>query len=573
MLVMTLFVALVGIVSITAVTNTVVRSHRDSQNIQRTRQSYSLAESGIEDALYRLKNSMTIDPTETLTLGSNSATTQITTVSSSEKTISSVGEYGNIERSINASVITNAGTSFIYGVQVGQGGLTMSGSGTINGNVYANGPISGDSSSAITGTATSGNSPALTSNQSNGTGIPAYNVVFGNANGTQDIAQSFQIPADDVANKVELYIKRTASAPSNATVKIMNDNAGSPGSTVIASGTLSAGTVTTNYGWISVAFSTNPILSANTTYWIVVDGSTNSTKYYTIGAANATYSNGLGKIGQTGGSWNNTSPSGLDYYFNFYTGGVVGKIFGSSGSQWNQLHIGTGGTGSAWANTINYTNATGTLNCNTGTGNNKSCTPGSDPVYKEFPISESNMDEWKNEGLAGGVHTGNYSVGWAGATLGPKKIVGNLDVSGGGTLTITGTLWVTGSVTLSGGGKIKMATGYGANDGIIISEGPLTVSGGGLATGSGTTGSYIMMITTNNTSSAASISGGAGAVIVYAPYGTINISGGASLKEATGYAVNISGGSTLTYESGLADLNFSTGPSGSWEIQSWKEAE
>ena len=67
------------------------------------------------------------------------------------------------------------------------------------------------------------------------------------------------------------------------------------------------------------------------------------------------------------------------------------------------------------------------------------------------------------------------------------------------------------------------------------------------------------------------VSGGSGAVIVYAPDGTIRITGGASLKEATGYRIYVSGGSSITYESGLTDNNFSSGPSGSWSINSWKE--
>jgi len=29
----------------------------------------------------------------------------------------------------------------------------------------------------------------------------------------------------------------------------------------------------------------------------------------------------------------------------------------------------------------------------------------------------------------------------------------------------------------------------------------------------------------------------------------------------------------ITYDSGLADLNFSSGPSGGWNISSWQEVE
>ena len=81
-----------------------------------------------------------------------------------------------------------------------------------------------------------------------------------------------------------------------------------------------------------------------------------------------------------------------------------------------------------------------------------------------------------------------------------------------------------------------------------------------------------MMLSTK-TGTAASVDGGAGAVIVATPNGTLNISGGASLKEATGDTININGGSSITYETGLANLNFSSGPSGSYSIVSWKETQ
>lgn len=569
MLIAVIFFLFISLAIISGLVSPTVRQYRNANISLNSKKSYFLAESGTEDAIYRTMNNIPISGSENLTLGSNTATTTVTSIDSNTKQISSLGDVSNYQRKTSIRLSTSAGVSFNYGVQVGQGGIDLQGSGTVNGNVYANGPITGDSSAIISGTAISANSPALSADQSNGTGVPANNVVFANANATQDIAQSFQVSDDQSPiNKIQLYIKKI-STPSDASIKIVSDASGSPSTTVLATGTLSSSLVGTSYGWVDVAFTTNPLLEKNTTYWLVVDASTSSTKYYTIGATSGGYANGIGKIGQQGGTWSNTTPSGLDYYFNIYLGGVTGLIAGSSGSQWNQLHIGTV-SGTAQAHTVNYTNATGNIYCQTGTGNNKSCTAQTDPVYIDFPVSDANITTWKDEALAGGVINSDYSVGWAGATLGPKKIVGNLTVSGGGILTVTGTLWVTGNLTLNGGATIKLASSYGTNDGVLISDGTLEINGGGHATGSGTTGSYIMMLSTK-TGTAANVDGGAGAVIVYAPNGTLNISGGASLKEATGYKINIAGGSSVTYESGLANNNFSSGPSGSWSVQTWQE--
>ncbi|MCM2338873.1 MAG: hypothetical protein NDI62_00225 [Burkholderiales bacterium] len=546
-----------------------VREFKNANVSLNSKKSFFLSESGSEDAFYRLIKNKPIGTTETITLDSNTATTSITSLGGDTTQITSLGDVSNYERQTSITLSTSTGVSFNYGVQVGQGGINLTGSGTVNGNVYANGPITGDSSAIITGTAISANSPALAAEETNGSGVPTYNVAFGNASATQDIAQSFQVSVESPLNKIQLYIKKTGT-PSNATVKIVNDNAGNPGTTILATGTLTASLVTTSYGWVDVTFNSNPLLDTGVTYWLVVDAGTSSTKYYTIGALSNTYADGLGKIGQVGSTWNNTTPSGLDYYFSIYLGGFTGLIQGNSLSQWNQLHVGTI-SGSAQAHTVNYTNATGNIYCQSGTGNNKSCTYQDDPVYVAFPVSDANMTEWKSEAEAGGVYNGDYSVGWAGATLGPRKIVGNLTVSGGGILTITGTLWVTGNIVLNGGAEIKLASSYGTNDGVIINDGTVVISGGGHATGSGTAGSYLMMLSTSSSTSAMSVSGGAGAVIVYAPSGTITISGGASLKEATGYKIIVSGGSSITYESGLTNNNFSSGPSGSFAVESWGE--
>ena len=572
MLVSIIFFLFISLAIISGLVSPSIREFKNTNVNLNSKKSFFLAESGSEDAFYRILKSKTIGSSETITLDANSATTTITTLGNGEKQIASLGDVSTYQRQTGITLSASEGVSFNYGVQVGQGGINLTGSGTVNGNVYANGPITGDGSAIISGTAISANSPALAADQTNGAGVPAYNVNFGNASSTQDIAQSFQLATESPLNKIQLYIKKT-STPSDATVKIVNDANGSPGTTILASGTLTASSVTNIYGWINVTFTTGPLLDVSTTYWLVVDAGTSSTKYYTIGASNDGYLNGIGKIGQVGGTWNNTTPSGLDYYFGIYLGGLTGLIQGNSLSQWNQLHVGTV-SGTAQAHTVNYTNATGNIYCQTGTGNNKSCITQADPTYIEYPVSDANIEGWKNEAESGGTYNGNYVVGnWPTqyVTLGPKKIVGNLTVSGGGILTVSGTLWVTGNIILSGGGTIKLASSFGSNDGVLVADGTVTISGGGQATGSGTAGSYIMILSTNFGSSAITVSGGAGAVIVYAPNGTINISGGASLKEATGYRMSISGGSSVTYESGLTNNNFSSGPSGSWVVEDWGE--
>ncbi len=570
MMILVLFFVFISLALLVGIVTPVVREFQIASANLESKQAYYLSESGLEDAMYRLNNNMQIGSTTTLTLGTSTATTVITNEPSGQKDITTIGTDNSHQRKVDLLLSTGTGVSFNYGVQVGQGGIDLTGSGQIVGNVYSNGPITGDSSAIITGSAISANSPAFIADQGNGTGVPPYNVSFGNAAATQEIAQSFQLATSSPLNTIQLYVKKVGT-PSNDTLKIVADSGGSPGTTVIASGTLSASLVTTSYGWIDVTFSTNPTLAVGTTYWLIVDANTSKNNYYIIGATNGGYANGIGKIGSAS-SWGNTTPPGLDYYFNIYLGGVLGSIAGSSASQYNPLHIGTV-SGTAQAHTVKYTNSTGLIYCQTGVGNNKSCTSATDPTYIGFPISNSNIAQWQSDATTGGIQNGSYTVPNGGTTLGPKKIVGDLTVSSGRTLTVSGVLWVTGNLTLDGNGVIQLGSGYGVNDGVILVDGTITIAGGGHATGSGITGSYIMFVTTSTSSAAASIAGGAGAVIVYAPNGTASLSGGAALKEITAYKISVSGGSTVTYESGLANNNFTSGPSGAWNVSSWQEIQ
>jgi hypothetical protein len=107
----------------------------------------------------------------------------------------------------------------------------------------------------------------------------------------------------------------------------------------------------------------------------------------------------------------------------------------------------------------------------------------------------------------------------------------------------------------------------------VVADGNISVSGGADATGSGDPDSYILLLSESTSGSAASISGGSGAVVMYAGEGTLTISGGADLKGGTAKRIVISGGSDVTYESGLADMHFASGSEAGFSIAEWKEIE
>ena len=560
MLVAVIFFMVAALSIVVELVSPSVREYKIARDVFQSRQSFFLSESGVEDAFYRLKTGKALGSSTLINLNGNTATTSITS-GLGVTTISSVGDV-NLRQRINSMAVSSGlGVSFNYGVQTGEGGINLGNNSSVEGSVYANGPITG--SGSITGSATSANSPALASDQANGSGTPAYDVNFGNTTATQDFAQSFTVSATGAGNKVQFYLKKVGS-PANLTIRLTANSSGSPATTSIATGTLSASLVSTSYGWIDVPFSTNPELAVNTTYWIVVDSAVSATNYYTIGANSNGYANGAGKIGTYGGTWNATTPAGLDYFFNLFMGGLTGSI--------TSTVVGTGTVGNAYAHTVNSATIRGTNYCQTGSGNNKVCnTSLTDPTSIAMPISDANIADWKTAAAAGGIYTGNFTLDGSSATYGTRKIVGNLTVQNNSTLTFTGVIWITGNLDINNNGIVKVPTTFGNNSGVIITDGTITVSNNGSFTGSGNASSFVMALSTSNSTSAITVNNNAGTVILYAANGTINLNSTAEAKEVNGYRIVLGNNAHIRYTSGLVNQNFVSGPSGGWSISNWGE--
>ncbi len=544
-------------------------------------QALQLAEAGIDQAVYQLNQSAGYAGESNTALGSGNFTVTISTIDSEHKGVTSVGTVTiggqTATRIIKANLgVDSSAISFRYGIQVGNGGFVMDGGSTVNGNIYSNGDILATNGVHINGSAVAANPPALGVDQANNTPLPISSctgstcITFASAAAVQDFAQSFKISAAIPLNNIQFYIKKVGS-PNDATVRIVNDNSGSPGTDLLMSGTMAASAITTSFGWVTVTMPSAPVLDFDQTYWVVIDASSNSSKYYIIGANAGGYSDGVAKIGRYGVSWSDTFPSGLDGYFQLYLGGGTSLLGGNA--YVGGVFVGSTTSDVAWAHTVMGASVKGPLYCQTGSYNNKACdTSLADPTPQPLPLSDNNIQDLKDDAGSGVPISGDYHVGWAGATLGPKHITGNLLVDGGGTLTVSGTLWVEGTITLTGGGKIKLAASYGSNSGAIVSDGYVIINGGASFAGSGQAGSYPFLITTSacpaepgcNGNGAIFLSGGAGTVALVAQNGNVDISGGSSLKAVTAKQITMTGGATLNYDSGLISENFFSGPGGSW---------
>lgn len=232
--------------------------------------------------------------------------------------------------------------------------------------------------------------------------------------------------------------------------------------------------------------------------------------------------------------------------------------------------------GNAFADSCSDAGITGTLHANT----NNACSfgtlvsLGTSPLQVPLPITSSEIQAWKNAAEAGGTISGNYELGGSDtASLGPQKIVGNLEVSNSAVLTLTGNLWVTGNVKVQNSGRVRLDASFGAASGVIVADGIITLQNNSVSEGSGTQGSYLMYLSTNTGNPAVDAKNNIIADILYASAGWIVVENNLELHEVTGYGVHVKNNSIITYESGLTSTTFSSGPGASWELVSWKEVE
>lgn len=196
------------------------------------------------------------------------------------------------------------------------------------------------------------------------------------------------------------------------------------------------------------------------------------------------------------------------------------------------------------------------------------------PVPAEpFPISNAQITDWKNDAAAG-VTLASFNIpNNSSATLGPKKITGDLTMGNSATLTLTGTVWVGGTINFGNNATIKLHTSYETLSGVLLVDGPVDTGNSAVFLGSGQAGSYLLLIGLFGPGDAIDLGNTAAGAIFYAPNGIIGIGNNLSLKQATGKGLKTGNDTTLIYETGLADAVFVSGPSGGWTVTSWKEIE
>jgi hypothetical protein len=571
---------------------------KNIQNIIQESQSYYSAEAGIEDAIFRIKNSKPISSNYVITVDAGQAAVSISNPNQNTRIVRVKGTRGNVSKTLEAQLsIQSITPEFFYGAQVGDLGLKMEnnswieGSGGQAGNVYSNGPIAGSEeggSSVITGNV------FVATGMSLGQTHTVYNSdqIFGKANPIIDIAQSFQPSITDALVKVSIYIKKFGS-PDDVDVNILTDSADQPSKTVLAHAELEKNLVGTSYGWVDIVFPSPPSLVQGATYWLSIDASIDSKDYWVWGKdSNQGYGNGLAKYVQ---DWSASSPNWTtiagDLDFKIYMGGQA--TFLKDVTVLGDAHANTITSskicGNAYyqtidASSLNFLNNPSNPTCPDPLTSGTAYSGSSDPPLQNMPISESNINQWEDEAIAGGVLNGDLTVD-SNLSYGPKQINGNLIMtSNNKILTVEGSIYVTGYLNISNGSSIRCSPNYGLNSCVVVVDQWAHFDNNGVFQGSGSSGSYIMILSnsscdgtfsTNCTHHNASMDlhNGASGAIFYANDGFIYLHNGVVVSELTAKKIQLEPGAIIRYEQGLVNASFSSGPGGSWQVESWKEVE
>ncbi len=530
-------------------------------------QALHIAEAGLEKAIDNLNTNQSFTGENNIGIGAGTYTTTIASLNPNNKQIISTAYIPNstspkaqITVKMNVS-INLASVAFNFGVQVGAEGLQMDNNSAINGNVYSNGNVTGQVGyvTTITGDATVAGGGATTAD----TECTTYASDFSSdANSRRDMAQKFTPTVNGPLTKVQVYLKKTGT-PSDITVRITTNSGSNPSQTQIGgSGTITGAAVTGNYGWIDASFSTSPVLTAGTAYWLILDTSSSSSAYYTWG--NDGNDTCTGDTGSYVANWNSNpswSSANADFNFKTFMGGVATKLSlitvnGNVRANILDSCIIGGSAYYASANTctVGGTNFPGT----------------EDSPQQAMPISQAQVDEWKATAVSGGTTAGPYTVNGS-VTMGPQKIAGDLIVNG--TLYMTGPIWVEGNITLNINSSVIIDASLGNASVVLLADDPSDPSGSGfvdiannvIVSGNNFPNSFPMIFTTKS-GSAMNITNNAAGAIFYASNGTIEVSNNAGGSQITGFGLHLHNNATITYSTGLQSVTFANGPGGSWAL-------
>lgn len=199
------------------------------------------------------------------------------------------------------------------------------------------------------------------------------------------------------------------------------------------------------------------------------------------------------------------------------------------------------------------------------------------------PLSDDDINNWKNQASTGDVITGDVTISNdSTTTVRSLKIIGNLTLKNDSLLSLGGSLYVTGKLTLDNSSRLQLISTYGVKSETVVVDGQIDLQNTAYLGGSGVSGSNIILATQNTsgcantsctgTTPAISISNSAMAnAILVAPHGAVYLSNSSFTKGVFANYLYMSNSSSISPDSSLIDVNFNSSTSTYWGISSINE--
>lgn len=568
-----LFSAVILVIGSGMIASSAISYKISSDRLKSTQNLYN-AESGAEDALMHIRRDPTFGASGT-TINTvfdtrNRVDTDIETGSVSgcnpARIITASGYAGDKVRRIqlNDCAVPSANAQFAYALQSGDGGISMGNNAVINGSSYTNGNHVGSPGANVTGDVYAAGAPAATPTpQHDPASVTDY--VFANISSKVDVAQSFTADTTSSDKLVRVSMKvRKFGAPSDATIRIVTDNANKPSNTQVGGGTLAASTVGSTAAFVDVSLSTPATLTSGQRYWIVFDAPSSNAANYWAWASDNSFAGGSSKYSpqwRNGGSmtWTDTN---TDFAFKAFMGAPPTYVQG--------LNIG----GDVHANTIinNSVTRDAYFQVNNGSTIGGASYPNSpDPAAQDLPISDSNIADFRAQAGVGTVYNGNYTVpADTTQTLGPLRVNGDFYVGIGAKVIMYGTIYVTGSVIFDNNTTLQLDPGYGSGSGTLLADGSVTLLNN-MTVVTAAPGSFILAVSTKPSGTAVSVNNNASGLVLVSTKATLSVSNNAVANALAAYRLELANNSVINYVTGLANVNFSAGPGASFQAKGWKE--
>lgn len=296
---------------------------------------------------------------------------------------------------------------------------------------------------------------------------------------------------------------------------------------------------------------------------------------------------------------------GNDVFGTVISAGPTGYVEGihATGSVYANEIVDTVVDKNAYCDTIDQSNVSGLLFCNTVTATFPNPADGPGPAPQPtttLPLSDADIEEQKAAAAAGEVIdatdprcSGGTWIINSSTTTGPAKIECDVEIRTSGTIwTLTGQIWIEGDLTVGVGQPTvaidssltgKAITLIVDNEADRITSSKIDMNNKASFVGAGDE-SYIILISQNTDEEGAGAGPGGeiaidsgqssvGDVLLYASHGEIVIGQSGQFVGVAGRLLHLKNTAQIIYETGAISLQFPDGPGGGYVIGEWIEVE